>query len=136
MDSVVQRGCFDHPSEERSDRARSDPVSRGHLVPARLLGLCRATGLQKILENRPERPGKCSPPVLQRHDPGKSHNPERQETARALLTEGELTDGQFMEQVEDDGLVALAKTIIDRAEEKSRLKASFVSSGASKKRPT
>ena len=39
----------------------------------------------------------------------------------ALLTEGELTDGQFMEQIEDDGLVALAKTIIDRAEEKISL---------------
>ena len=39
----------------------------------------------------------------------------------ALLTEGELTDGQFMEQIEDDGLIALAKTIIDRAEEKISL---------------
>ena len=39
----------------------------------------------------------------------------------ALLTEGELTDGQFMEQIEEDGLVALAKTIIDRAEEKISL---------------
>ena len=39
----------------------------------------------------------------------------------ALLTEGELTDGQFMEHIEDDGLVALAKTIIDRAEEKISL---------------
>ena len=39
----------------------------------------------------------------------------------ALLTEGELTDGQFLEQIEDDGLVALAKTIIDRAEEKISL---------------
>ena len=37
----------------------------------------------------------------------------------ALLTEGELTDGQFLEQVEEDGLVALAKTIIDRAEEEN-----------------
>ena len=35
----------------------------------------------------------------------------------ALLTEGELTDGQFLEQIEEDGLVALAKTIIDRGEE-------------------
>jgi SNF2 family DNA or RNA helicase len=39
----------------------------------------------------------------------------------ALLTEGELTDGQFLEQLEEDGLVALAKTIIDRAEEKISL---------------
>ena len=39
----------------------------------------------------------------------------------ALLTEGELTDGQFMGQIEEDGLVALAKTIIDRAEEKISL---------------
>ena len=39
----------------------------------------------------------------------------------ALLTEGELTDGQFMEQIEEDGLMALAKTIIDRAEEKISL---------------
>ncbi len=39
----------------------------------------------------------------------------------ALLTEGELTDGQFLEQIEEDGLVALAKTIIDRAEEKISL---------------
>jgi SNF2 family DNA or RNA helicase len=39
----------------------------------------------------------------------------------ALLTEGDLTDGQFMEQIEEDGLVALAKTIIDRAEEKISL---------------
>jgi hypothetical protein len=39
----------------------------------------------------------------------------------ALLTEGELTDGQFLEQIEDDGLVALAKTIIDRAEKKVSL---------------
>jgi SNF2 family DNA or RNA helicase len=39
----------------------------------------------------------------------------------ALLTEGELTDGQFMEEIEEDGLVALAKTIIDRAEEKISL---------------
>lgn len=39
----------------------------------------------------------------------------------ALLTEGELTDGQFLEQIEEDGLVALAKTIIDRAEEKVSL---------------
>jgi hypothetical protein len=37
------------------------------------------------------------------------------------LTEGELTDGQFLEQIEEDGLVALAKTIIDRAEEKVSL---------------
>jgi SNF2 family DNA or RNA helicase len=39
----------------------------------------------------------------------------------ALLTEGELTDGQFLEQIEEDGLVALAKTIINRAEEKISL---------------
>jgi hypothetical protein len=39
----------------------------------------------------------------------------------ALLTEGELTDGQFLEQIEEDGLVALAKTIMDRAEEKISL---------------
>jgi hypothetical protein len=39
----------------------------------------------------------------------------------ALLTEGELTDGEFLEQLEEDGLVALAKTIIDRAEEKISL---------------
>src|SRR5713226_3089271 len=39
----------------------------------------------------------------------------------ALLTEGELTDGQFLEQIEEDGLIALAKTIIDRAEEKISL---------------
>src|SRR5215467_2409803 len=39
----------------------------------------------------------------------------------ALLIEGELTDGQFMGQIEEDGLVALAKTIIDRAEEKISL---------------
>src|SRR5262245_42610320 len=39
----------------------------------------------------------------------------------ALLTEGELTYGQFLEQIEEDGLVALAKTIIDRAEEKISL---------------
>jgi hypothetical protein len=39
----------------------------------------------------------------------------------ALLTEGELMDGQFLEQIEEDGLVALAKTIIDRAEEKISL---------------
>jgi SNF2 family DNA or RNA helicase len=39
----------------------------------------------------------------------------------ALLTEGELTDGKFLEQIEEDGLVALAKTIIDRAEEKISL---------------
>src|SRR5438445_9952247 len=39
----------------------------------------------------------------------------------ALLTEGELTDEQFLEQIEDDDLIALAKTIIDRAEEKISL---------------
>jgi len=39
----------------------------------------------------------------------------------ALLTEGELTDGNFLEQIEEDGLVALAKTIIDRAEEQISL---------------
>ena len=39
----------------------------------------------------------------------------------ALLTEGELTDGNFLEQIEEDGLVALAKTIINRAEEKISL---------------
>jgi hypothetical protein len=39
----------------------------------------------------------------------------------ALLTEGELIEGQFLEQVEEDGLVALAKTIIDRADEKISL---------------
>jgi hypothetical protein len=39
----------------------------------------------------------------------------------ALLTEGELTDGQFLEQIEEDGLVALAKTIVDRTEEKISL---------------
>src|SRR5439155_14951908 len=39
----------------------------------------------------------------------------------ALLTEGELTDGQFLEQIEEDGLVALAKTIVNRAEEKISL---------------
>ena len=39
----------------------------------------------------------------------------------ALLTEGELTDGKLVEQIEEDGLVALAKTIIDRAEEKISL---------------
>lgn len=39
----------------------------------------------------------------------------------ALLTEGELTDRQFLEQIEEDGLMALAKTIIDRAEEKISL---------------
>ena len=39
----------------------------------------------------------------------------------ALLTEGELTEGRFLEQIEEDGLVALAKTIIDRAEEKISL---------------
>ncbi len=39
----------------------------------------------------------------------------------ALLTEGELTDRQFLEQIEEDSLVALAKTIIDRAEEKISL---------------
>jgi hypothetical protein len=39
----------------------------------------------------------------------------------ALLTEGELTDGHFLDQIEEDGLVALAKTIIDRAEEKISL---------------
>src|SRR5439155_12578687 len=39
----------------------------------------------------------------------------------ALLTKGELTDGQFLEQIEEDGLVALAKTIINRAEAKISL---------------
>ena len=39
----------------------------------------------------------------------------------ALLTEGELTDGNFLEQIEEDSLVALAKTIIDHAEEKISL---------------
>ena len=39
----------------------------------------------------------------------------------ALLTEGELIEGKLVEQVEDDGLVALAKTIISRAEEKISL---------------
>src|SRR5215831_17334570 len=39
----------------------------------------------------------------------------------ALLTEGELTDGQFLEQIEEDGLIALAKTIISRAQEKISL---------------
>jgi SNF2 family DNA or RNA helicase len=39
----------------------------------------------------------------------------------ALLTEGELTEGRFLEQIEDDGLIALAKTIVDRAEEKISL---------------
>jgi SNF2 family DNA or RNA helicase len=39
----------------------------------------------------------------------------------ALLTEGELTDGQFLEQIEEDGLLALAKTIVNRAEEKISL---------------
>jgi SNF2 family DNA or RNA helicase len=43
----------------------------------------------------------------------------------ALLTEGEITDGQFLEQIEEDGLVALAKTIIDRAEEKISLESEF-----------
>ena len=46
----------------------------------------------------------------------------------ALLTEGDLTDGQFLEQIEEDGLLALAKTIIYFAEQKKSLsKASFVS---------
>jgi hypothetical protein len=39
----------------------------------------------------------------------------------ALLTEGELTEGRFLEQIEDDGLIALAKTIVDRAEERISL---------------
>src|SRR5262244_453016 len=39
----------------------------------------------------------------------------------ALLTEGELIEGKLVEEVEEDGLVALAKTIIDRAEEKISL---------------
>ncbi len=39
----------------------------------------------------------------------------------ALLTEGELLDGQFFEEIEEDGLLALAKTIISRAEEKISL---------------
>jgi len=39
----------------------------------------------------------------------------------ALLTEGELTEGRFLEQIEDDGLIALAKTIVNRAEEKISL---------------
>jgi hypothetical protein len=36
-------------------------------------------------------------------------------------SEGELTEGRFLEQIEDDGLIALAKTIVDRAEEKISL---------------
>jgi len=39
----------------------------------------------------------------------------------ALLTEGELIEGNLVEQVEEDGLVALAKRIISRAEEKISL---------------
>ena len=39
----------------------------------------------------------------------------------ALLTEGELIEGKLVEEIEDDGLVALAKTIISRAEEKISL---------------
>jgi SNF2 family DNA or RNA helicase len=39
----------------------------------------------------------------------------------ALLTEGELIEGNLVAEVEEDGLVALAKTIIDRAEEKISL---------------
>ena len=39
----------------------------------------------------------------------------------ALLTEGELIEGKLVEEFEEDGLVALAKTIIDRAEEKISL---------------
>jgi SNF2 family DNA or RNA helicase len=39
----------------------------------------------------------------------------------ALLTEGELIEGQFFEEVEEDRLLALAKTIISRAEEKISL---------------
>ena len=39
----------------------------------------------------------------------------------ALLTEGELTEWRFLEQIEDDGLIALAKTIVNRAEEKISL---------------
>jgi SNF2 family DNA or RNA helicase len=39
----------------------------------------------------------------------------------ALLTEGELIEGQFFEEIEEDGLLALAKTIISRAEEKISL---------------
>src|SRR6266498_1969084 len=88
MDSVVQRRRFDNPSKKRADRSRSDPVSRGRLVPAGLLGLYRATGVQKILANRPERTGECSPPLLQWHDPGESYNPERQETASGTPNRG------------------------------------------------
>src|SRR5712692_11584227 len=88
MDSVVQRRRFNNPSKKRPDRSRSDPVSRGRLVPAGLLGLHRATGVQKILENRPERTSERPPPVLQRHDPGESYNPERQKTARGASNGG------------------------------------------------
>ena len=39
----------------------------------------------------------------------------------ALLTEGELIEGKLVEEVEEDGLIALAKTIISRAQEKISL---------------
>jgi hypothetical protein len=39
----------------------------------------------------------------------------------ALLTEGELIEGKLVEEFEEDGLLALAKTIIDRAEEQISL---------------
>src|SRR6266545_1502771 len=88
MDSVVQRRCFNNPSKKRPDRSRFDPVSRGRLVPAGLFGLHRATGVQKILENRPERTSERPPPLLQRHDPGESYNPERQETTSGTPNRG------------------------------------------------
>jgi SNF2 family DNA or RNA helicase len=39
----------------------------------------------------------------------------------ALLTEGELIEGKLVAEVEEDGLITLAKTIISRAEEKISL---------------
>src|SRR5205809_8146618 len=92
MDPVVQRRRFDNPSKKRADRARSDPVSRGCLVPAGLLRLYRAASLQKIVENRPERTRERPPPVLQKHYPRESHNLERQETARCAF-DGRRTHG-------------------------------------------
>src|SRR5207253_4645345 len=88
MDSVAQRRRFNNPSKKRPDRSRSNPVSRVRLVPAGLFGLHRATGVQKILENRPERTRERPPPVLQKHYPRESHNLERQETTSGTPNRG------------------------------------------------
>ena len=77
-------------TDEIDSRGRKAKTRMDHLIE--FLTDDNVKFVQKILENRPERTGKCPPPVLQGHDPRESHNTERQETSCCAF-DGRRTHG-------------------------------------------